>query len=170
LTPDDAYLRSLFSLDGQVAVVTGGSGVLGAAMAEALAMAGAGVAILGRRQERNEAVAAYLASKGAETLALSANVLDRDSLAAAKDAVLKQWGAVHLLINAAGGNIAAATIAPTENVFGMSTPAFQQAVELNLTGTLLPSLVLGEAVVKSGGGTRQRDGGEQTLGSSPLSV
>jgi len=152
LTPDDAYLHSLFSLDGQVAVVTGGSGVLGAAMAEALAMAGARVGILGRRAERAEAVASDLKSKGAETLALSANVLDRDSLTAAKDAVLKQWGAVHLLINAAGGNLPAATVAASENIFGMSTQAFQQAVELNLTGTLLPSLVFGEAVVQSGGG------------------
>ena len=152
MTPDDAYLHSLFSLDGQVAVVTGGSGVLGAAMAEALAMAGARVGILGRRAERAEAVASDLKSKGAETLALSANVLDRDSLTAAKDAVLKQWGAVHLLINAAGGNLPAATVAASENIFGMSTQAFQQAVELNLTGTLLPSLVFGEAVVQSGGG------------------
>jgi NAD(P)-dependent dehydrogenase (short-subunit alcohol dehydrogenase family) len=152
MTAHDAYLRSLFSLDGQVAVVTGGSGVLGAAMAEALAMAGARVAILGRRQQLTQAVALDLKAKGAETLALSANVLDRDSLAAAKDAVLKQWGAVHLLINGAGGNIPAATVAETENIFGMSTPAFQQAVELNLTGTLLPSLVFGEAVVQSGGG------------------
>jgi NAD(P)-dependent dehydrogenase (short-subunit alcohol dehydrogenase family) len=152
MTAHDAYLRSLFSLDGQVAVVTGGSGVLGAAMAEALAMAGARVAILGRRQQLTQAVALDLKAKGAETLALSANVLDRDSLAGAKDAVLKQWGALHLVINAAGGNIPAATVAETENIFGMSTPAFQQAVELNLTGTLLPSLVFGEAVVQSGGG------------------
>ena len=121
-------------------------------MAEALAMAGARVGILGRRAERAEAVASDLKSKGAETLALSANVLDRDSLTAAKDAVLKQWGAVHLLINAAGGNLPAATVAASENIFGMSTQAFQQAVELNLTGTLLPSLVFGEAVVQSGGG------------------
>ena len=115
-------------------------------------MAGARVGILGRRAERAEAVASDLKSKGAETLALSANVLDRDSLTAAKDAVLKQWGAVHLLINAAGGNLPAATVAASENIFGMSTQAFQQAVELNLTGTLLPSLVFGEAVVQSGGG------------------
>lgn len=147
------YIQSLYSLDGQVAVVTGGTGVLGRAMAMALALAGARVGILGRRASVAEEVAAGILARGGEAMAIPADVLDRDSLTTARDKLLTQWGAVHTLVNAAGGNIPAATIGDAADVFGMSPSAFQEVVELNLTGTLLPTLVFGESIVKSGGGS-----------------
>jgi len=147
------HLVSMFGLDGQVAVVTGGTGVLGGAMARALAMAGARVGVLGRGRERAERVVSELQALGGEAIALQADVLDRDSLEAARDMVVGRWGSVTTLVNAAGGNIAAATMPEGGVVFGMAPVAFQQVVDLNLTGTLLPSLVFGKAMVEGGGGS-----------------
>jgi NAD(P)-dependent dehydrogenase (short-subunit alcohol dehydrogenase family) len=148
----DDYLRSLYGLDGRTAVVTGGTGVLGRSMAAALAKAGARVAVLGRRSVVAEEVAAQIQSHGGEAMALPADVLDRASLVAARERVVSQWGGVHALVNAAGGNTPAATIAEASDLFSMSAAAFKDVVDLNLIGTLLPSLVFGEAIVKSGGG------------------
>jgi len=147
------YLQSLYSLGGQVAIVTGGTGVLGRTMATALAMAGARVAVLGRRSAIAAEVAAEIQAQGGEALAVTGNVLDRDSLVAAREKVMAEWGAIHVLVNAAGGNTAAATVGETADLFTMSASAFKEVVDLNLTGTLLPSLVFGEAIVESGGGS-----------------
>jgi NAD(P)-dependent dehydrogenase (short-subunit alcohol dehydrogenase family) len=147
------YVNSLYSLEGQVAVVTGGTGVLGGAMAMALAMAGARVGILGRRASVAEVVAADIQARGGEALAIPADVLDRNSLSTARDKLMNHWGAAHTLVNAAGGNLPAATVGDAADLFAMSASAFQDVVELNLTGALLPSLVFGDAIVKSGGGS-----------------
>ena len=147
------YLQSLYSLGGRAAIVTGGTGVLGRTMATALAMAGAKVAILGRRSAAAAEVAAEIQAQGGEALAVTGNVLDRGSLVAARERVIAEWGAIHVLVNAAGGNTAAATVEDTADLFTMSASAFKEVVDLNLTGTLLPSLVFGEAIVESGGGS-----------------
>ncbi len=147
------YLQSLYSLGGQAAIVTGGTGVLGRTMATALAMAGAKVAVLGRRSAVAAEVAAEIQAQGGEALAVTANVLDRDSLVAARERVMAEWGAMHVLVNAAGGNAAAATVEEKADLFTMSASAFKEVVDLNLTGTLLPSLVFGEAIIESGGGS-----------------
>lgn len=147
------YLTSLYSLEGRVAVVTGGTGVLGSAMAMALAMAGAKVGVLGRHRQRAERLASEIQAQGGEAVALTADVLDHDSLVAARDNLKQRWEKVHILVNAAGGNLPAATVADTASLFDLSLPAFRQVVDLNLTGTLLPSLVFGEAIAQSGGGS-----------------
>ncbi len=146
------YLRSLYSLERRTAVVTGGTGVLGRGFAMALAMAGARVGVLGRRSAVAEEVAAQIQARGGEAMALPADVLDRESLVAARDSVMARWGGVHVLVNAAGGVIPAATLAEGADPFAMSASAFKEVVDLNLTGTLIPSLVFGEAIVNSGGG------------------
>jgi len=76
----------------------------------------------------------------------------QDSLLAAREKVLREWGGVHALVNAAGGNLPAATVGEGADIFAMSPDAFKEVVDLNLTGTLIPSLVFGEAIVQSGGG------------------
>src|SRR5260370_30766141 len=100
----DAYLRSLYSLDGRVAVVTGGSGVLGRSMATALAVAGARVAVLGRRGAVAEEVAAQIRARGGGAMAVLADVLDRDSLLAARERVVSGGQGGHALRHAAGGH------------------------------------------------------------------
>src|SRR3954454_12181742 len=99
-----------FSLEGKVAIVTGGTGVLGGALARGLAAAGARVGILGRRAEQAALVAGEIASTGGMALPLIADVLDRSQLSAARDQIVAEWGGVDILINAAGGNLPAATV------------------------------------------------------------
>jgi NAD(P)-dependent dehydrogenase (short-subunit alcohol dehydrogenase family) len=148
----DQYLRTLYSLAGHTAVVTGGTGVLGSAIAMALAMAGAKVGVLGRRRDAAEERAAQIKKRGGEAMAIPADVLDRQSLVAARERLVREWGGLHVLVNAAGGNTRAATAAVGSDPLAMSEAAFREVVDLNLTGTLLPSLVFGEAMVTSGGG------------------
>jgi NAD(P)-dependent dehydrogenase (short-subunit alcohol dehydrogenase family) len=144
----NSALEQLFGLDGQVAIVTGGTGVLGGAMARGLARAGAKVGVLGRRREQAEAVAAEIVAAGGEALALPADVLQREQLEAACAAVLDCWGRIDILVNAAGGNVPAATLADDRAVFDLPTDAFRQVLDLNLLGTLLPSQVFGAAMAQ----------------------
>jgi NAD(P)-dependent dehydrogenase (short-subunit alcohol dehydrogenase family) len=134
-------LSRWFGLEGAVAVVTGGSGALGSAMAAGLAAAGARVAIMGRDPGRAEAAAREVGG-----LALPANVLDRDELVAARERLLERWGRVDVLVNAAGGNVPGATLDPGASVFDLPEAAFREVVDLNLVGTLLPAQVFGAAM------------------------
>jgi NAD(P)-dependent dehydrogenase (short-subunit alcohol dehydrogenase family) len=133
----------LFDLRGLVAVVTGGSGTLGSAMARGLAVAGARVVILGRRLEGAQAVAAQLGAGGGEAMAVAADVLDAAALARARDAVVERWRGIDILLNAAGGNIPQATVANGGSVFDLPVEAWRATVDLNLLGTLLPIQAFG---------------------------
>jgi NAD(P)-dependent dehydrogenase (short-subunit alcohol dehydrogenase family) len=137
-------MDELFGLTGRVAVVTGGSGVLGSAMARGLARAGASVAVLARSAERVDGVVEQIEGDGGRALSLYADVLDREQLLAARRQVLAELGAVDILVNAAGGNVPAATLDATEGVFALPAGAFDRVLALNLTGTLLPTQVFAE--------------------------
>lgn len=146
----EPFLRSLFGLEGKIAVVTGGSGALGVAMAQGLARAGARVAILARRLEPANAVAAALEAAGSEALALCADVRDRAQVEHACTTILERWGRVDILANAAGGNMPGATLAPDAALLDLDPDAFRAVVDLNLIGTLLPSLIFGAAMIVAG--------------------
>lgn len=145
-------LDELFSLDGQVAIVTGGTGVLGGVMARGLARAGAKVGVLGRRREQAEQAARAIAAEGGVALALVADVLDRGQLEAAREAVVERWGRLDVLVNAAGGNMPAATLTPGRSFFDLPVEGMEPVIALNLQGTLLPSQVFGEAMARAGRG------------------
>lgn len=136
-----------FDLAGRVAVVTGGYGVLGGSMAEGLARSGARVAILGRKPEAARAKAEALRRAGAEAMPLVASVLDEGQLRSACAEVLGAWGRVDILVNAAGGNVPRAR---TDHAlpFEMPLDAFGEVVELNLHGTVYPTLVFAEAMAR----------------------
>src|SRR5215218_556146 len=136
----------LFDLSGRVAVVTGATGVLGSAMAKGLAGAGARVGVLGRRKERAGEIASEVENRGGEALALPADVLKREQLEAARDAVLERWGRVDILVNAAGGNVPAATVNEDASFFGLPEEPLREVFDLNLLGTVLPSQVFGETM------------------------
>ncbi|HWQ11457.1 MAG TPA: SDR family oxidoreductase [Roseiflexaceae bacterium] len=146
------YLDGLFSLEGRVAVVTGGTGVLGRAMALGLARAGARVGVLGRRRAQAEAVAAEIVQAGGAGMALPADVLRREELVAARDAVTSAWGHPDILVNAAGGNIPAATLQPGQAFFDLPEAALREVLELNLMGTLLPCQVFCAGMARAGAG------------------
>jgi len=147
------YLQDLFSLRGRVAVVTGATGVLGGAMAEGLARAGARVGVLGRREEKAREVTEEIGASGGEAMALPADVLSRGQLEAVCDAVLDRWGRVDILVNAAGGNVPDATVGDEESFFELSKEAFGEVFDLNLLGTVLPTQVFGEAMVRKHAGS-----------------
>jgi len=136
-----------FSLRGRVAVVTGGYGVLGGSLAEALVKAGARVAVLGRKRDAAEQKAEELRANGGEAMALVASALDEGELKQARKALVAAWGGIDILVNAAGGNVARARTdqAPP---FAMPLDAFDEVVRLNLHGTVYPTLVFGEAMAE----------------------
>lgn len=145
-------LQSLFSLHNKVAIVTGGTGVLGGAMAQGLAAAGAKVGILGRRAATAEVIQT-IRTAGGEAMPLPADVLDPDQLAIARDAALQQWGRIDILINAAGGNTPEATVVGERTFFNLKREAIDQMLDLNLIGTILPSQVFGESMATNGRGS-----------------
>lgn len=137
-----------FSLAGHVAVVTGGAGVLGRAIAAGLAAAGAQVAILGRRREPGERVAAAIGSTGGSAMAVVADVVDAAALGRARQAIVDAWGGVDVLVTAAGGHQPTAMVTEDQTFFAMPRDAFDSVVALNLTGALLSCQVFGEVMVE----------------------
>jgi NAD(P)-dependent dehydrogenase (short-subunit alcohol dehydrogenase family) len=142
------FIRRLFALDEKVAVVTGGTGVLGGAMARGLAAAGARVVILGRRADRAAEVAAEIQAAGGEAMAAPADVMDVGSLERARDQIVGTWGGIDILVNAAGGTTPQATVSPSQTIFDMPLEPMREVFDLNLIGTLLPSQVFGAAMAE----------------------
>ncbi|MBW6455366.1 MAG: SDR family oxidoreductase [Trueperaceae bacterium] len=142
-----------FDLSGRVAVVTGGGGVLGLAMARGLAQAGAAVALLARRPDVIEAAAETLRGEGFEAIGISADALDPASLAAAAATVDAAWGRCDVLLTAAGGNRPDAVVFGDRDLFGLTPEAFRKVVELNLDGTLLSIQAFAPAMVAAGRGS-----------------
>ena len=140
-----------FSLAGRVAVVTGGCGTIGGALASGLAAAGAAVAILDRRRDAAEAKADEIRQGGGDALALAADVLEDAQVARARDEVLKARGCVDILVNAAGGHVERAR-SDNRPVFDVPLEAFDDVLRLNLHGTVVPSLAFGEVMGRQGAG------------------
>jgi NAD(P)-dependent dehydrogenase (short-subunit alcohol dehydrogenase family) len=146
-------IDKLFSLKDKIAVVTGGTGVLGGAMAHGLAASGAKVGILGRRVQKAAAVVTSIEAQGGEAIPLVADVLDKAQLEAAREAIMQQWRGIDILVNAAGGNMPEATVVGDLTFFDLTLAAFNRVIDLNLGGTLLPSQIFGQVMVDRGGGS-----------------
>ena len=140
-------------LCGRTALVTGGTGNLGAAMAMGLSQAGVKVAILSRSKSTGESIAVDIRQQGGEALVAVADVRNRGQLTEASQFLKAEWGELDILVNAAGGNIPAATLEPGASFFDIDPEAFEQAVNLNLMGTVLPSLVFAPLMLKNGRGS-----------------
>ena len=140
--------NDLFNLDKEVAVVLGGTGVLCGAMAEALAAFGARVAVLGRNEQRGLERVRRIETAGGQAIFQAVDAMSRDSLLRVRDAIVRQWGSVSVLVNGAGGNRPEATIAPGGDFCKLPLEAWQNVFDLNLVGgTLLPCQVFGEIMV-----------------------
>ena len=113
-------MEEMFSIAGKVAVITGGSGVLGSNIAEGFLRAGARVIIIGAHQDRVDAALAKLKEVSDHVAGTVCNVLDMDSLRAVKEEVVGCWGRIDILVNAAGGNIPGATLTVDQNIFDMN--------------------------------------------------
>jgi NAD(P)-dependent dehydrogenase (short-subunit alcohol dehydrogenase family) len=149
---DTANIQKSFDLSGKVAVVTGGAGVLCAAMCRALAAAGAKVAVLDLNQEAAESLAVEIRSSGGEAIGVACNVLEKESLEATAQEVLAKFGSVDMLINGSGGNKPYATTDPEHSFFDLPIDALRWVFDLNLLGTILPSQVFGKLMARQKSG------------------
>lgn len=144
--------KTLFDISNQVAIVTGGAGVLGGSIAKHLLHAGTKVVILDIREENLNAAIASLKEHG-EVIGLQCNVLDMDSLRQVRDKIVEKWQRIDMLINVAGGNMPGATLTEQQTVFDMKIDDLNKVTNLNLNGTIYPSLVFGEVMAKNGKGS-----------------
>ncbi len=138
--------NQLFSVENKVAVITGGTGVLGSVMAKHLAAGGAHVAILGRRVDAGNSLVDEIQKAGGKAFFIQADVLNKEDLQQARKEIIAAAGTIDILINGAGGNMPGATIPPDKTFFDLDSKAFQQVVDLNLLGTVLPSQIFGEVM------------------------
>lgn len=147
-------MSNLFSLQGEVAVVIGATGVLGGALAEGLAAAGAKVAVLGRNAERGEARVAAIRNAGGTAAFFAADALQRASLEAAREAVTRELGAPTILVNAAGGNDPKVTVTAENPFENIALADWQANFDLNLVGgVVLPCQIFGAAMARQGKGS-----------------
>ena len=140
----------LFEIQGQTAVITGASGILGSAMVHGLTQAGANVVIIGLHEDKTSAVAESISAQGGKALAIACNVLERADLERALERVTATFGQVDILVNAAGGNAPQATISPDNPFFELDKAAINSVFALNFTGTLLSCQVFGRGMAERG--------------------
>jgi NAD(P)-dependent dehydrogenase (short-subunit alcohol dehydrogenase family) len=141
-------MTNLFDLSDEVAAVIGGTGVLGGAMAEALAGAGAKIAILGRSAERGADAVRRIEKLGGAATFQSVDAMSKDSIAAARDAILQKWGKVTVLVNGAGGNKPEGTVMPGGDFTKLTFDGWKDVFDLNLVGgALFPCQVFGETML-----------------------
>jgi NAD(P)-dependent dehydrogenase (short-subunit alcohol dehydrogenase family) len=148
-------ISPLFDLTDRVVLVTGATGALAGSAADYLAAQGARVVYIGRGQDKLDVALARCRQRtpSAQCLGVVADVLDRAALERARDTVLVKWGRIDALLNGAGGNMPGATIPPGNSFEDLDFAAFRQVVDLNLHGTVLPSLVFVPAMVAGGRGS-----------------
>ncbi len=150
---DLARLTAMYDLAGQTIVITGGTGILGRDIACALAGCGAQVAVLDINLEPGKALQEKLGARAAQLAMFSCNVLQSDSLKQAADSVVRQFGKIDCLINAAGGNKPQATTSSEVKFFDLPPDALRWVFDLNLLGTILPCQVFGKIMAEQGQGT-----------------
>ncbi|NPV08837.1 MAG: SDR family oxidoreductase [Anaerolineae bacterium] len=146
------YLADLFALQGKVAVITGGGGVLFGAVAQALARAGAQVAVLDLSEAAAEAVASAIRDQGGQGIGVRCDVLAPEDLAQSALRVVDRFGRVDFLINGAGGNRAEATTGTEREFFDLPQEAVRWVFDLNFVGTFLASQVFGRLMQEHGQG------------------
>jgi NAD(P)-dependent dehydrogenase (short-subunit alcohol dehydrogenase family) len=145
-------MKELFDLTGKVTVITGAGGVLCGTMAKALAKGGAKVAVLDLRKEAAVRVADDIKAYGGKAIAIKCDVLQKDSLEAAKEKVNAEFGKTDFLINGAGGNKKEATTSPDLPFFDLPLDAIRFVFELNFIGTLLTTQVFGKEMAENDSG------------------
>ncbi len=142
-----------FSLTGKTIIITGATGVLGEAFVTGVAAMGGRVVLIGRNSDVGEERVSHLKATGHEAMFVKADVLSEVELTQAHDQILAKYGQVDGLVNAAGGNIPEAVIAPGKDIFDINIDALKKAFDLNLFGTILPVTVFGKSLLASGKGS-----------------
>jgi len=132
---------SLFDISNMVIAVTGSTGVLAGATADYLAKEGASVVYLGRSQEKLDKALDSVSAYSDKCSGFVCDVLDKPSLQEALKGILLKYGKIDALVNGAGGNLPGATIAENQTIFDLDMDDYDKVLDLNLKGTVLPTLV-----------------------------
>lgn len=117
---------------------------MGSCIAQSLSESGVKIAILDLTEESAQRTVDLIQNNGGNAIGFAANVLSKDSIETISKEILKKWGSVDILLNAAGGNMPGATIAVDQTIFDLSMDDFKKVTELNLNGSVIPSLVFGK--------------------------
>lgn len=146
-------MQNLFDIKDYVVVITGGTGILGRCIAKYLALEGAKVIILGRKEEVGKKIADDIVAAGGQCEFMKTDVMNQAVVEKNCNDILAKYGKVDTLLNAAGGNMPGATIGPEGNFFNLKAEEFQTVLNLNLTGTVIPTQVFLKPMVKQGKGS-----------------
>jgi NAD(P)-dependent dehydrogenase (short-subunit alcohol dehydrogenase family) len=144
--------HTLFDIQGQTAVITGGSGGLGSTLAYALARAGVRVAVISLHAASSTKVVEAIRADGGEAIGIACDVMERTHLEHAYTEVLDSFGHIDILINGAGGNSPQATTSVTTSFFDLDVHAVGAVLDLNFTGTFQSCQVFGRSMVEQGHG------------------
>ena len=143
---------TLFNIQGQTAVITGGSGGLGSMMARALAEAGVRVAVISLHGTSSAKVVETIRADGGEAIGIACDVMDRAALEQAREEILRSFTSIDILINAAGGNQPGATTSQEVSFFDLDRQAVDRVFDLNFAGTFQSCQVFGRSMVEQGHG------------------
>lgn len=146
-------MNELFNIKDYVVVITGGTGILGRTIAKYLANNGAQVVILGRKEEVGKEIVDDIVKDGGKAEFMKTDVMDYAAVQKNCDGIIAKYGRIDTLLNAAGGNMAGATITPDQTFFDLKVEEFQKVLNLNLTGTVIPTQVFLKPMVKQGKGS-----------------
>lgn len=146
-------MNNLFDIKGYVVAITGGTGVLGRTIAKYLALNGAKVIILGRKEDVGAEIVADIKKAGGECEFLKTDVMNQEVVQQNCDYIVEKYGRIDTLLNAAGGNMKGATITPEQTFFDLEAKQFQTVLDLNLTGTVIPTQVFLRPMVNQGKGS-----------------
>ena len=138
----------MFSVEHKVIVITGAAGILGASMVQHFAAEGAKVVVLDRNEEVGSSLVETIKKEGGEAIFLLTDVLNKEIVEQNYVDIMAKYGRIDVLINGAGGNMPGATIAPDKTIFDLDVDAVKKVVELNLFGTVIPTIVFSKAMVE----------------------
>lgn len=148
-----SYLEELFNIQNKVAVLTGGGGILAGAMAQGFLKAGVKVVLLDINESNLNKKVDELSKIGGEVVGFKCNVLDEKSLFDVNKKILDKFGRLDILVNAAGGNMAGATIGLDQTIFDLQMDQFKKVTDLNLNGTVMPTLIFGKSMTEQKSGS-----------------
>ncbi|MDR0823986.1 MAG: SDR family NAD(P)-dependent oxidoreductase, partial [Prevotella sp.] len=146
-------MNEMFSIAGKVAIITGAGGVLGGSIAKSFIKEGAKVVAIDIRQEQLDIRVNELKELNGEVIGIVGNVLDIPSLENVAEQVIEKWGRIDILLNIAGGNMPGATLTPDQHFFDMDLSCWERVLNLNLNGTVYPSMVFGKVMAKQKSGS-----------------
>lgn len=155
--------KNFEDLNNKVSVITGGSGVIGFAIVQALVSAGVKVAVISRNKNKTAEKLSSEFGNNNSVIAVEGDVIDKDSLLKAKGYINEKLGKINILINCAGGNYPKATTEfeyfekentnkKEKSFLGLDIKAIQNVFDLNFLGTLIPTQVFSEDMVENNSG------------------